>query len=75
MPSVSVLLVGASGGFGQPLLEEFIRQKASFKRIAILAADEEKATKFADARKAGIEAVVGSFLEATSYAGEYNDHT
>jgi hypothetical protein len=52
--AVSVLLIGASGAFGQPLLHEFIRQKSAFKRIAILAAN---------ARKDGIEVIVGSFLE------------
>ena len=70
MPPISVLLIGASGAFGQPLLQEFIRQKPSFHRIAVLAANEEKATKFADVREQGIEVVIGSFLEATSYAGE-----
>jgi hypothetical protein len=54
-----------------PLLQEFIRQRSSFKRIAVLAANEEKATKFADAREHGVEVVVGSFLEAPSYAGAY----
>jgi len=58
--TVSVLLIGASGAFGQPLLHEFIRQKSAFKRIAILAAN---------ARKDGIEVIVGSFLETSSYAG------
>ena len=70
MSPISVLLIGASGALGQPLLQELIRQKSSFKRIAILAANEEKTAKFADAREAGIEVVVGSFLEPTSYAGE-----
>jgi hypothetical protein len=49
MSTVSVLLIGASGAFGQPLLQEFILQKCAFKRIAILAANEEKATTFANA--------------------------
>src|SRR3954451_14778121 len=31
-----------SGAFGQPLLQEFIRQKSAFKRIAILAANEKR---------------------------------
>jgi uncharacterized protein YbjT (DUF2867 family) len=69
MSTVSVLLIGASGAFGQPLLQEFIRQKPSFGRIAVLAANDEKAAKFANVEEDGIEIVVGSFLEATSYAG------
>jgi hypothetical protein len=60
MSAVSVLLIGASGAFGQLLLHEFIRQKSAFKRIAILAADEGKARTFANARKGGIEVIVGS---------------
>jgi uncharacterized protein YbjT (DUF2867 family) len=69
MSTVSVLLIGASGAFGQPLLQEFIRQKSSFKRIAVLAANDEKAAKFANSQEEGVEVIVGSFLEATSYAG------
>jgi hypothetical protein len=69
MSAVSVLLIGANGAFGQPLLHEFIRQKSAFKCIAILAANEEKARTFANARKDDIEVIVGSFLESSSYAG------
>jgi hypothetical protein len=69
MSAVSVLLIGASGAFGQPLLHELIRQKSAFKRIAILAANEEKARTFVNARKDGIEVTVASFLETSSYAG------
>ena len=69
MSAVSMLLIGASGTFGQPSLHEFIRQKSAFKRIAILAANEEKPKTFANARKDGIEVIVGSFLETSSYAG------
>jgi hypothetical protein len=66
MSTVSVLLIGGSGAFGQPLLQEFIWLESSFKYNAVLAANDEKATKFANARKDGIEVVVGSFLDATS---------
>lgn len=69
MSTISILLIGASGAFGQPLLQEFTRQKSSFKRIAILAANEEKAARFTNARKDGIDVVVGSSLNSTSYAG------
>lgn len=71
MYSISVLLIGAGGAFGQPLLQEFIRQRCSFKRIAVLAANEEKATKLAATREDGVEVVMGSFREAPSYAGAY----
>ncbi|KAJ7889985.1 hypothetical protein B0H13DRAFT_2531580 [Mycena leptocephala] len=49
----SVIVIGASGAVGRPLMAEFLAQKSNFGRIA--------------AR--GIEIVVGSFLEAKSYAG------
>jgi uncharacterized protein YbjT (DUF2867 family) len=61
MYSISILLIGAGGAFGQPLLQEFILRRSSLKRIAVLAANEEKATKLAATREDGVEVVVGSF--------------
>lgn len=72
MSSLNILLIGASGAWGVPLVEEFIAQKSSFGRIAILARSSEHASKFDKAKKAGIEVVVGSFLEAKSYEGGLN---
>ncbi|KZF25654.1 NAD(P)-binding protein [Xylona heveae TC161] len=64
----SVLLIGASGSLGVPLVEEFIRQKSKFERIAILA-DPSRAKKFEDVQKRGIDVVTGSFLDPNSYKG------
>ena len=69
MATPSVLLIGAGGALGGPLLEEFIRQKAKFARIAVLASDEPKRAKFAEAEKNGVDIVIGSFLEPTPYRG------
>jgi FlaA1/EpsC-like NDP-sugar epimerase len=67
--SISVLLVGAGGAFGQPLLEEFIRQKTAFKSIGLLSSTEKKVAKYAWAAKQGVKVVVGSFLQSKSYEG------
>ena len=65
MADVSVLLIGASGALGKPLLEELIRQKMHFERIAILVTPE-RASKFSNS---GVEVVVGSLYESKSYQG------
>jgi hypothetical protein len=67
--SISVLFVGAGGAFGQPLLKEFIRQKNSFKTIAVLASTEKKIANYSFAEAEGIKIVVGSFLQSKSYEG------
>ena len=67
--SISVLIIGASGAFGQPLLQEFIRQKSSFKTIAVLAATPQKAENYAWASEKGVKVVTGSFLDPKSYEG------
>jgi uncharacterized protein YbjT (DUF2867 family) len=67
--SVSVLIIGASGAFGQPLVQEFIRQRLSFKRIAVLAANEQKASKFASIQESGVEIIIGSFRDSKPYKG------
>ena len=64
----SVLLIGASGAFGRPLVEEFITQLHRFRKVGILA-DPAKVSKFAEVAKRGIQVVPGSFLEPKSYAG------
>ncbi|KAJ6582861.1 hypothetical protein DFH09DRAFT_1029235 [Mycena vulgaris] len=64
----SVLIIGASGSLGRPLVAEFQKQKSRFARVAILS-DPAKAHKFADAQKNGIEVVLGSFLDSKSYEG------
>ncbi|OAL24910.1 hypothetical protein AYO20_10615 [Fonsecaea nubica] len=65
MADISVLLIGASGALGKPLLDELIRQRHQFKRIAVLATPE-RASKF---NESDVEVVVGSFYEAGSYQG------
>jgi hypothetical protein len=67
--SISVLILGASGAFGNPLLQEFIRQKSAFKSIAVLAANEKKAASYTWAEAEGVRIVVGSFLDSKSYEG------
>ncbi|KAJ6540867.1 hypothetical protein DFH09DRAFT_991354 [Mycena vulgaris] len=64
----SVLIIGASGIVGRPLVQEFLKNKSKFGRIAILA-DPAKVSRFAEVQAQGVEVVVGSFLEATSYTG------
>ncbi|KIW31733.1 uncharacterized protein PV07_03331 [Cladophialophora immunda] len=65
MADVSILLIGASGALGKPLLDELIRQRHQFKRIAVLATPD-RASKFSNS---GVEVVVGSFFDAKSYQG------
>jgi Semialdehyde dehydrogenase, NAD binding domain len=67
--SISVLIIGASGAFGQPLLQEFLNQKSSFKSIAILASSTQKAAKFSHLEEQGVKIVVGSLLDPKSYIG------
>ena len=67
---VSVLIIGAGGTFGKPLVEEFIRQKAAIKGIRILASSAERAEAFTWAREQGVKVLVGSFLDPNSFAGD-----
>ncbi|UKZ83024.1 hypothetical protein TrVFT333_010825 [Trichoderma virens FT-333] len=64
----SVLIIGAGGAFGRPLVEEFIKQKSHFSRVGILA-DPAKVSKFSDAAAQGIDVVPGSFLDPKAYEG------
>lgn len=70
MSNLSVLLIGAGGSsFGQPLVDEFIRQRQLFRKVAILARPGSSTQKFELARQGGIEIIVGSFLDPRSYQG------
>ncbi|KAJ6485236.1 hypothetical protein DFH09DRAFT_1210809 [Mycena vulgaris] len=51
----SVLIIGGSGAVGRPLVDEFLKQKSKFQRIAVLA-DPAKSSW-------------ASFLDAKSYTG------
>ncbi|GKZ34365.1 hypothetical protein AbraIFM66950_004596 [Aspergillus brasiliensis] len=64
----AVIVVGASGNLGPFIVQELLRQKAKFSRIAILSAPEKKG-KFDNAAKSGIDIVLGSYKEAKSYQG------
>jgi uncharacterized protein YbjT (DUF2867 family) len=68
MSSQSVLLIGAGGYIGRAVAQEFLTQKSKFARVAILA-DASKVEKFAQISKEGMEVVVGSFLEPSSFKG------
>jgi hypothetical protein len=68
MSQISVILVGASGVLGAPLLDELVKQRNGFKRIAILATPD-RAAKFDDS---GVEVVVGSLTESKSYEGQFH---
>jgi uncharacterized protein YbjT (DUF2867 family) len=64
----SVLIIGASGSLGRPLVEEFQSQQSRFGRVAILS-DPAKAHKFDAVQKNGVEVIVGSFLDFRCYQG------
>ncbi|KAJ6528933.1 hypothetical protein B0H19DRAFT_968764 [Mycena capillaripes] len=64
----SVIIIGASGALGRPIVEEFQRQRARFGNLAILS-DPAKAHKFSEVQKSGIEVVIGSFLDFKCYQG------
>lgn len=68
MVAPSVLVIGASGFLGRPILQELLHQQSLFRRIAILA-DESKVHKFADDKANGVEIVVGSFTDPASFHG------
>ncbi|KAJ7330837.1 hypothetical protein DFH08DRAFT_966591 [Mycena albidolilacea] len=66
--ALSVLIIGASGTVGRPLVQEFLKHKTSFSRIVVLS-DPAKLSRFTDLQSQGVEVVVGSFLESSSYKG------
>lgn len=67
MSSISILLIGAGGALGRPILEELIRQQSSFARIAVL-------TTFDRAHKLqnlGVEVISSNSLyDPVAYKGE-----
>ena len=69
MSSQSVLLIGASGFLGPHISGEFLAQKSKFARVAILA-EKDKLAKFEKEAQAGLEIVVGSFLDSDSFRGK-----
>lgn len=71
MTSPSVLVVGASGAFGQPLVEEFLRQKSKFNKIGVLARPGTE-HKYPDAQAKGLTVIVGSMLDVNSYKGAHH---
>ncbi|KAJ7323281.1 hypothetical protein DFH08DRAFT_887843 [Mycena albidolilacea] len=64
----SVLIIGASGVVGRPLVQEFLKNKSSFASIAVLS-DPTKVSRFTEVQSQGVKLVIGSFLEASSYKG------
>jgi uncharacterized protein YbjT (DUF2867 family) len=64
----SVLLIGASGAFGRPLVEELINNIDKFEKVGVLS-DPSKVSKFVSIAERGIQVVPGSFLDSKSYAG------
>jgi len=68
MDSPSVLIIGASGFIGGPVLKELMQQRTSFSRVAILA-EASKVHKFSDAQANGAEIVIGSFTDPSSFKG------
>jgi uncharacterized protein YbjT (DUF2867 family) len=64
----AVLLIGAGGAFGKPLVAEFLRQKSNFAKIGILS-DPSKVAKFEEFRRQGVEIVADSYLSPKAYQG------
>ncbi|KAJ7231155.1 hypothetical protein B0H12DRAFT_1029621 [Mycena haematopus] len=63
----SVIVIGASGSVGRPLMAEFLAQRSKFGRLAVLS-DPSKIGRFKEL-DTSIEVVAGSFLDAKSYEG------
>jgi 5,10-methylene-tetrahydrofolate dehydrogenase/methenyl tetrahydrofolate cyclohydrolase len=68
MDSPSVLIIGASGFIGSPVLKELMRQRTSFSRVAVLT-EASRVHKFADAQANGVKIVIGSFTDPASFKG------
>ncbi|KAJ7472611.1 hypothetical protein FB451DRAFT_939538, partial [Mycena latifolia] len=64
----SLIVIGAGGSLGHPLVEETQRQKSRFAHLVILS-DTAKAHKFTDVQENGIKVVLGSYLDLKSYTG------
>ncbi|RFU27386.1 hypothetical protein B7463_g8952, partial [Scytalidium lignicola] len=63
----SVLIIGASGNFGRPLVDEFIKNLSKFSKVGILTASSP--LKFDEQKSRGIQVVAGSLLDPASYRG------
>lgn len=70
MSKPSILLLGASGYLGVPMVAEFLNQRSKFDRLAILT-DSTRVHKFEDAVSKGVELVVGSYFDASSFKGTH----
>ncbi|KAF2494836.1 NAD(P)-binding protein [Lophium mytilinum] len=68
MASPSVLLIGASGWLGVHVSNEFLHNRSSFTRLAILTT-ESKRHKFTDMETKGFELIIGSYTDASSFKG------
>lgn len=73
MAQHSILIIGGGGYLGVPVAREFLKQKDSFIRIAILA-DASKVSKFSEIQKEGMEIVIGSFTDPKSFEGMFYLH-
>ncbi len=65
MSAPSVLLIGASGALGKPLLDELLRQRSTFARVAILTSRGRR-SKFDGV---DVEIVTGPLYDAETYQG------
>ena len=65
MSTTSVLLIGASGALGKPLLDELLQQKHSFERVAILTTPD-RSSKFKDI---DVEVIAKSLTDVEVYKG------
>lgn len=68
MTKPSVLIIGASGSVGRPLVDEFVNKLDHFSKVGILSSPLS-AHKFESDKSRGIQVVVGSFTDPTSYGG------
>lgn len=62
----SILIIGAGGSFGQPLVQEFIKHLPKFDKVGILS-DPSKVSKFEAVAAQGIQIVSGSFVDPKAY--------
>lgn len=69
MSGPAVLLIGASGFMGAAVSQAFLAQKSKFKKIGVLAVPE-KADKFKEVEAQGMEIVIGSSTDSSSYQGK-----
>ncbi|KAL6699496.1 hypothetical protein J3F84DRAFT_404545 [Trichoderma pleuroticola] len=63
-----VIIIGASGNVGRPLLEEFLSKADQFSKIGVLSSPSS-AHKFENEKARGIDVVVGSFADPACYRG------